>query len=159
MTLDELLALLPDNNTGQISAADMRSIVTALYDHGRLYEDGWSSIPRWVPCSNIGMATGQMLLSYVTIPQGGTIRTARYMCHTAGAANTVARVGLYREEANLDLTLVASTPHDQTLFAPAGVKTATLTPTYTAPPGGRVAVGWLAVGGTIPWMGGTNTQL
>jgi hypothetical protein len=32
MTLDELLALLPDNATGQISAANMRTIVTELYN-------------------------------------------------------------------------------------------------------------------------------
>jgi hypothetical protein len=31
LTLDELLALLPDNTTGQITAADMRTIVTELY--------------------------------------------------------------------------------------------------------------------------------
>lgn len=31
MTLDEMLALLPDNDTGQISAADMRAIVTDLH--------------------------------------------------------------------------------------------------------------------------------
>jgi hypothetical protein len=31
MTLDEMLALLPDNSTGQISAADLRSIVTDMY--------------------------------------------------------------------------------------------------------------------------------
>lgn len=31
MTLDDLLALLPDNNTGEISAADMRTIVTELF--------------------------------------------------------------------------------------------------------------------------------
>jgi hypothetical protein len=32
MTLDELLALLPDNNTGAITPADMRTIVTELYN-------------------------------------------------------------------------------------------------------------------------------
>src|SRR5262245_52358321 len=31
MTLDEMLALLPDNTTGEISPADMRTIVTDLY--------------------------------------------------------------------------------------------------------------------------------
>lgn len=31
-TLAELLALLPDNDTGQISAADMRSIITDLFE-------------------------------------------------------------------------------------------------------------------------------
>jgi|SRR5262245_10127514 len=32
MTLDELLALLPDNTTGEISAADLRTVVSDLYD-------------------------------------------------------------------------------------------------------------------------------
>lgn len=31
-TLDELLALLPDNDTGEIDAVDLRTIVTALWD-------------------------------------------------------------------------------------------------------------------------------
>jgi hypothetical protein len=32
MTLDEMLALLPDNNTGAIDAIDIRTIVTELYN-------------------------------------------------------------------------------------------------------------------------------
>jgi hypothetical protein len=32
MTLDEMLALLPDNNSGQIGADDLRTIVTGLYE-------------------------------------------------------------------------------------------------------------------------------
>lgn len=32
MTLDDLLAYLPDNQTGDISAADMRAVVTGLWD-------------------------------------------------------------------------------------------------------------------------------
>lgn len=34
MTLDELLALLPDNTTGEIDAADLRTIVTELWSQG-----------------------------------------------------------------------------------------------------------------------------
>ena len=159
MTLDELLALLPDNDSGQISAADMRTIITALYDHRHTLEDNWETVPRWVSTSGNGMASGQMLLSYLTIPAGGTINTVRYMAQVAGDANTLARVGLYREEPNYDLTLVASTPNDQTLFTPGGVHSVPITPQYFAPPGGRVAVAWLAVGGTLPWLAGTVTQL
>lgn len=33
MTLDEMLALLPDNTTGAISAADIRTIVTELFNY------------------------------------------------------------------------------------------------------------------------------
>lgn len=32
-TLDDLLALLPDNSTGEISAGDMRNVTTGLWDH------------------------------------------------------------------------------------------------------------------------------
>ena len=32
-TLDDLLAMLPDNDTGAIDAADLRAIVTALWDN------------------------------------------------------------------------------------------------------------------------------
>ena len=32
MTLDEMLALLPDNTTGEIDAADLRAIVTDLFE-------------------------------------------------------------------------------------------------------------------------------
>lgn len=32
-TLDELLALLPDNSTGAIDAADLREVVTGLWDY------------------------------------------------------------------------------------------------------------------------------
>lgn len=32
MTLDEMLALLPDNDAGDISAADMRAVVTGLHE-------------------------------------------------------------------------------------------------------------------------------
>lgn len=32
-TLDDLLALLPDNTTGEIDAADLRDVVSALWDY------------------------------------------------------------------------------------------------------------------------------
>jgi hypothetical protein len=47
MTLDEMLALLPDNTTGQISPADLRAIVTDLYT-GPVYNNypgPWISLP------------------------------------------------------------------------------------------------------------------
>ena len=39
MTLEELLALLPDNTTGQITAADLRAVVTELYNRIVALED------------------------------------------------------------------------------------------------------------------------
>lgn len=47
MTLDEMLALLPDNSTGAIDAADLRAIVTGLFDAANTYAQtfsyGWST--------------------------------------------------------------------------------------------------------------------
>jgi hypothetical protein len=47
MTLDEMLALLPDNTTGEISAADMRAIVTDLFEKANTYAQtfsyGWTT--------------------------------------------------------------------------------------------------------------------
>src|SRR5262245_33668806 len=45
MTLDELLALLPDNTTGEISPADMRTIVTDLYHAAHSASDAYAY--RW----------------------------------------------------------------------------------------------------------------
>jgi len=47
MTLDELLALLPDNTSGEISPADLRAVVTDLYDAAHVgksqYAYDWST--------------------------------------------------------------------------------------------------------------------
>lgn len=42
MTLAELLALLPDNNSGAIDAADLRAIVTELYEAANTYAQTFS---------------------------------------------------------------------------------------------------------------------
>jgi hypothetical protein len=42
MTLDEMLALLPDNTTGQISAADLRAVVTDLYHAANSVSDAFT---------------------------------------------------------------------------------------------------------------------
>lgn len=72
-TLAELLALLPDNTTGEIDAADMREIVTALWEStptgttaqrpaapstGYPYFDTTLSIPIWWDGTNWVDSTG-----------------------------------------------------------------------------------------------------
>jgi hypothetical protein len=42
MSLDELLALLPDNSTGAIDAADLRAIVTELFNAANTYAQTFS---------------------------------------------------------------------------------------------------------------------
>ena len=56
MTLDELLALLPDNTTGAIDAVDLRTIVTELFNANG---DSQSSYPR-LPLKNLcGITAGR----------------------------------------------------------------------------------------------------
>jgi hypothetical protein len=59
MDLNELLALLPDNTTGQISPADMRSIVTELYNDAN---------PPYVNAVNQGPATLPASPAWAPIP-------------------------------------------------------------------------------------------
>ena len=59
MTLDELLALLPDNTTGAISPADMRQIVTELYNDAN---------PVFSNVVNQGPATLAVNASFVPVP-------------------------------------------------------------------------------------------
>ena len=42
--LDDMLALLPDNTSGDISAADMRSIVTDLYSNAQPVDSDLTTI-------------------------------------------------------------------------------------------------------------------
>jgi hypothetical protein len=44
-TLDDLLALLPDNDTGEITASDLRTIVTELWHQASIY--GNSYLFKW----------------------------------------------------------------------------------------------------------------
>jgi len=60
MTLDEMLALLPDNSTGEISPADLRSIVTDLYHAAHSASDAYAY--RW-------SATGPPGSGHVTMDQ------------------------------------------------------------------------------------------
>jgi hypothetical protein len=45
VTLEEMLALLPDNTAGEISPADMRTIVTGLYEWATLSSESYAF--RW----------------------------------------------------------------------------------------------------------------
>jgi hypothetical protein len=121
MTLDELLALLPDNETGMISAADMRVIVTDLYEAS--HSSAESSVLRW-DTSGSAPASGRVtmdqpwnvtatkVLVSETADDGrvlafgvmDTAQQARLWITTAGGAKLVADVtgpstdlGSYRE--------------------------------------------------------------
>lgn len=59
MTLDEMLALLPDNDSGEITAADLRTIITELYQLastvGQNYSYSWSTADLSPGSGKVGM--------------------------------------------------------------------------------------------------------
>ena len=59
MALADLLALLPDNTTGDISPADMRTIVTALYNDAN---------PPYANVVNQGPATLALAATWTAVP-------------------------------------------------------------------------------------------
>jgi hypothetical protein len=59
VTLNDLLALLPDNNVGAISPADMRTIVTELYNDAN---------PPYVNVVNQGPATLAVNAAFTPVP-------------------------------------------------------------------------------------------
>lgn len=86
LTLDELLALLPDNSSGEISAQDLRDTVTALWhksslgghvDHlGNLVQGppGWSAVRQeaglYTVTHNLGTVIYTAVLTCLTHTQG-----------------------------------------------------------------------------------------
>jgi len=81
---------------------------------------GAETLPRWaVTATNISSPSGQMYFSYFTSPTSftATALQVRTGGTAAAATATVARIGLWAEEANGDLTLVGSTANTTaTLF-------------------------------------------
>ena len=59
MTLDDLLALLPDNSSGAISPADMRTVVTELYNDAN---------PPYINVVNQGPATLAVNAAFTPVP-------------------------------------------------------------------------------------------
>lgn len=116
-----------------------------------------------VSSSSASCPSGTLRLSYFTAVRNETVTQVRTLTGgTAAAATpTLCRVGLFKVEANNDLTLVASTANDTTLWA--ATSTRYLTPfsvPYTLQKGTRYAVGILCVSAVAtPTFMGNNVML
>lgn len=99
--------------------------------------------------STITIATQALRLTFFTAKKTEVINTIRYTIGgtAAGATPTLCRIGLYLENPDLSLTLVASTPNDTALFSgsPATAFTKALSAAYTKIRGQRYAIGLLVV--------------
>lgn len=126
-------------------------VVHALtkYDIGVNDLDVGEIVPRRTAInSGVVVASGVLYLAYFTADKSETIATLTAATSTVAAAATptLCRMGLYSVSSTGDLTLVASTPNDTTLFAATSTSYAkALSVPYAKVAGQRYAVGMIVV--------------
>lgn len=101
-----------------------------------------------------GLTSGRCAFNYFRAVRSETVSTAVAVCGgtAAGATPTLVRFGLYTEATNGDLTLVASTASDTSLFGTINAQvTKALQASYGLIQGQRYAFTWLVVtGAAVP---------
>lgn len=123
---------------------------------------GESTIPRnAIASSSVTSGGSSLRLTYFTASKTENVSSVRVITGgTAAAATpTLCRIGIYAVGDNGDLTLIASTPNDTTLFAAAStVYTKALSAPFVKYKGLRYAVGILVVSGVAtPSFQGNNS--
>lgn len=118
---------------------------------------------REVVTAGVGTATQQVRLTFFTAVKTETISNVVSITagQAAAATPTLARIGVYVEETNGDLTLVAATANDTSLWSATNtVYTQALIAPFTKERGRRYAVGILIVTGvTTPILYGNSVLL
>jgi len=112
--------------------------------------DGQETFPRIFAQGACTLSTGNLRVAYFTAERTRVTTQVRAFVATTGAAATptLARIGVYSVADNGDLTLVASTANDTSLFATIGAGyTRALTSSLTLVQGQRYAAGPLVVTG------------
>jgi hypothetical protein len=104
---------------------------------------------------------GLLLLTYFTARRSEVVSSVRTIVGTAAVGTTLARIGLYTVASNGDLTLVAATATDTSLWAtPDAAATKAFSASYSKVRGQRYAVGILSVGtSTAPTLYGRASLL
>lgn len=113
---------------------------------------GESVFGRRLATGTSALTSGGLRLTFFTARKTETITSVRTATGgTAAAGTTLARLGVYREEADGSITLLGSTANDVTLFSSASTSyTRTLTAPFPKVAGVRYAVGVLVVATTPP---------
>jgi hypothetical protein len=123
-------------------------------------------MPRNISSANITYGAGNAAWTYFTPLKTITVsQVAMRTQTTAGATLTLARMGLYTVASNSDITLVARTANDTTLFTANNTiytrsfdTTGGYPSTYELVAGQRYAFGFLVTGTTMPSFSGANIQ-
>jgi hypothetical protein len=102
------------------------------------------------------LSTGNMVLTYFTARKTETVNNVQVVVGgTAAAGTTIARYGIYTVDATGNLTLVASTANDTTLWnGTFAAPSRALSASWSKVAGQRYALGVLFVGTTGPKLSG-----
>lgn len=145
------------DTTKVVTPAGLLASFVSRFD---LLTNGESSFPRISISQSNSSGSGNLRLAFFTARKTETItQVVAFTGTTAAAATpTLCRIGIYSVAANGDLTLVASTANDTTLFASTSTAyTRTLSASWSKVAGTRYAIGALVVSGaTMPMLIGTS---
>lgn len=137
-------------NTQTVPAAALPTVLAA----------GEATINPDIASASVGSGASQRLqLTYFTATRTETCTQVVFNgSGAAGATPTLVQVGIYSVDASDNLTLVASTPNDTTLFASASTRYAkAFSSSFVKTAGQRYAVGLLVVtSATMPTVYGAN---
>lgn len=144
-----------DTVLAAVNIAAASSLNSLNKDPDRL-NSGEETVMRLLAPGSPQPPTGQLILTYFTARRTETINNINTIVRcTAAAGTTLARIGIYAVAANSDLTLVASTANDTTLWnATYSGASRALTAAWSKVGGQRYALGTLFVGTTSPILAG-----
>lgn len=159
---------LPDVSNAEVDTLEVEARNMYLDDAQPTSETltvGEASMPRYcISTSAVAHTTGYLRLTYFTATKTETVTTVRYNvgATSAAATPTLVRFGLYLENADKTLTLVASTPNDTTCFSGGtfAAYTKAFSASYTKQKGQRYAIAVLIVSAFgMPSSYGNNAQV
>jgi len=144
-----------------VTAASLGAMQLHLDGYGDWLANGETIVQRRLVRNDaVAPGSGSLRFTYFRARKTEAINTVRlYTGGTAGAGLTLARVGIYAEDGSGNLTLVASTANDTTLFGAAFTSyNGALQAPWSKTANARYALGLLVVGTTAPTFYGLPTQ-
>jgi hypothetical protein len=117
-----------------------------------LLASGEEAVPRVAMTNEDRPASGTLHLTFFTARKTEVITQVRtHVSSSAATGLTLARIGIFSVAANGDITLIASTPNDVTLWAATNTPyTKALSASWTKQAGVRYASGILGIGTQMP---------
>lgn len=143
--------------TGNVTAPNVPS--TDIYN-GNAITNGEEVVPRYSTIGAQNLDAGSVHLTYFTARKTETINNIRMLTDaTAAAGTTLARMGVYSVDGGGNLTLVASSANDLTLFDdPYSPYLRALTAPFAKVKGNRYAAAVLFTGTTPPQITGLTVS-